>query len=201
MNTPSHCTINLALLSRATTPHHNGAIALGAVLPDLPIFIFYFVAKYLQKMPERQIWSEGYYQPLWQNLVALGHSIPLAAIAAALCYYFNWTTAALLFASMVFHSLFDLPVHNDDAHRHFYPFSNYRFISPISYWDPKHYGRIVSLVELLLVIAVTPLILTLFTSILLKALIMVWPLLFLVSYFRLYLIEGFKEKNPSSKGN
>ena len=56
---------------------------------------------------------------------------------------------------MVLHSLLDLPVHNDDAHRHFFPLSNYRFISPISYWDPNHYGGIVSVVELLLVLLAT----------------------------------------------
>lgn len=53
--------------------------------------------------------------------------------------------------SMVFHSLGDLPVHHDDAHRHFFPFSDYRLISPISYWDPQHYGRIVAGVEVLAV--------------------------------------------------
>jgi len=46
-------------------------------------------------------------------------------------------------------------VHNDDAHRHFFPFSNYRFISPFSYWDRNHYGSIVSFVEMLLVLLST----------------------------------------------
>jgi len=46
----------------------------------------------------------------------------------------------------------DLPLHNDDAHRHFFPFSNWRFISPVSYWDPKHYGTIVAPIEILIVI-------------------------------------------------
>jgi len=61
----------------------------------------------------------------------------------------------ILFISMILHSLGDLPVHNDDAHRHFFPFSNYRFISPLSYWDRKHYGSIVSLVEMFLVLLST----------------------------------------------
>jgi len=56
---------------------------------------------------------------------------------------------------MVIHAVLDLPVHHDDAHRHFFPFSNYRFMSPISYWDPKHYGNIVALVEQLLVFGAT----------------------------------------------
>ena len=50
---------------------------------------------------------------------------------------------------MFLHLLCDLAVHNDDAHRHFLPFTNWRFISPISYWDPKHYGIIFSALEFL----------------------------------------------------
>ena len=69
--------------------------------------------------------------------------------------YFGWESVQILFLSMILHSLGDLPVHNDDAHRHFFPFSNYRFISPFSYWDRKHYGSIVSVVEMLLVLLST----------------------------------------------
>jgi hypothetical protein len=65
------------------------------------------------------------------------------------------SNVSYLFEMTILHSLGDLPVHNDDAHRHFFPFSNYRFISPISYWDRKHYGSIVSLVEMLLVLLST----------------------------------------------
>jgi hypothetical protein len=41
---------------------------------------------------------------------------------------------------MVLHGLCDLPLHHDDAHRHFLPLSHLRFESPVSYWDPAHYG-------------------------------------------------------------
>jgi hypothetical protein len=84
-------------------------------------------------------------------VVSLFHSIPLAVIGWLIAYYFGRQNLQILFLSMVLHSLGDLPVHNDDAHRHFFPFSNYRFISPISYWDQNHYGSIVSVVEMLLV--------------------------------------------------
>jgi len=87
--------------------------------------------------------------------VALFHSIPLAGIGWLIAYYLGWPSVQILFISMILHSLGDLPVHNDDAHRHFFPFSNYRFISPFSYWDRNHYGSIVSLVEMLLVLLST----------------------------------------------
>ncbi|MGB3265790.1 MAG: hypothetical protein WBA89_17740 [Microcoleus sp.] len=155
MKTPSHAIINLAILGRAQHSEFNLLIVTGGILPDIPIFLFYFWAKYIARLPEATIWSTAYYEPFVQNIVALFHSIPLAVIGWLIAYYFGWQSVQILFFSMILHSLGDLPVHNDDAHRHFFPFSNYRFISPISYWDRKHYGSIVSVVEMLLVLLST----------------------------------------------
>jgi hypothetical protein len=47
----------------------------------------------------------------------------------------------------------DLLLHHEDAHAHFWPFSDYRFASPVSYWNPAYYGQIASTLELLLVSA------------------------------------------------
>ncbi|MBW4518621.1 MAG: hypothetical protein KME16_02665 [Scytolyngbya sp. HA4215-MV1] len=154
MNTPSHAIINLALLIDQK-PQAALTIAIGAILPDLPIFVLYFWAKLIQRLPERQIWTEMYWQPFWQNWTAAFHSIPLAIIGILIARHYGWQRVEILFWSMLFHSFLDLPVHHDDAHRHFFPFSNYRFISPISYWDPKYHGRIVSVLERLMVLAST----------------------------------------------
>ena len=67
MNTPSHAIINLALLIKFQPPQANLAIIIGGILPDIPIFIFYFWAKFIARLPERKIWSEVYYQPLMQQ--------------------------------------------------------------------------------------------------------------------------------------
>ncbi|MDJ1182702.1 hypothetical protein [Roseofilum casamattae] len=155
MNTPSHAILNLALLGKAKFPQYNLLIAFGGIAPDIPIFLFYGWAKLIAKLPESQIWSEAYYEPGWQTFIALSHSIPLATIILILAYWIDWQWLQLFCLSLICHSLLDLPVHHDDAHRHFFPFSNYRFNSPFSYWDVNHYGVWVSLVEMLLVIAAT----------------------------------------------
>jgi hypothetical protein len=151
MNTPSHAILNWALLTKTSKHPLVWPILLGAVLPDLPIFVFYGWAKLIQRLPESVIWTQAYYRPFWQTWIALLHSIPLASMGFVLSAVLGWQIPAQLFGSMVLHSLGDLPVHHDDAHRHFFPFSDYRFISPLSYWDPRHHGTIVALIEISLV--------------------------------------------------
>ncbi len=151
MNTPSHAIINLAILGKVFPSEFNLFMVLGGLLPDIPIFLFYGWAKLIAKMPERQIWSQAYYAPLMQTIIAIFHSIPLAFMGFAIASFYQWKIIQILCLSLILHSLFDLPVHHDDAHPHFFPFSKYRLISPFSYWDIKHYASLVSLVEILLV--------------------------------------------------
>jgi membrane-bound metal-dependent hydrolase YbcI (DUF457 family) len=187
VNTPSHYVLNLVLLGTTIAPNATVAITLGAILPDAPIFIFYGVSKWIYRLPEAQIWTEAYYQPVWQNIIAFSHSIPLAAIGALICWYWGWKSGLIFCISLIFHSLLDLPVHHDDAHRHFYPFSDYRFISPLSYWNPKYYGNIVALVELCLVAIATPGVWKLLKTPLSKGLLLGINLLYVFAYSRFYL--------------
>jgi hypothetical protein len=152
MNTPSHAILNLVIFNQQVQNQASYAILIGAILPDLPIFWFYFLMKFVYRLPMSQVWSEVYYQPFWQGIISTFHSIPLALLGVLIAHLLGWKTLEIGFWSMVLHSLLDLPVHNNDAHRHFFPLSNYRFISPISYWDRKHYGGIVALVEISLVL-------------------------------------------------
>ncbi|MDY6803247.1 MAG: hypothetical protein SXA11_05500 [Cyanobacteriota bacterium] len=186
MNTPSHAIINLAVLGKSKLPQLNLAIVMGGFLPDIPIFAFYFWAKFIARMPEGKIWSEAYYQPFMQNVVAISHSIPLALIGWAIAYYFKSELMQVIFLSMVLHCLLDLPVHHDDAHRHFFPLSNYRFISPISYWDPKHYGAIVAFVEMTMVLLGTFRVFPWVSSTVGQVLMVGVNVVYLVGYFLFY---------------
>jgi len=187
VNTLSHYIFNLVVLGNSIAPNQTLAIALGAILPDVPIFIFYGVSKFVYQLPEKEIWGQAYYDPLWQTLVALFHSFPLALIGLLACLYWQWHAGAIFFASFFLHSLLDFPVHHDDAHRHFFPLSDYRFISPISYWDPAHYGTIVALGEVLMMLAMTPLAIALLKSGISKGIIFILDLLYIVGYARFYL--------------
>ena len=149
MNTPAHAIFNLALLGRKEKFEWNPLIIWGALIPDLAMFGFYALMK-LSDVPERQIWGTEYYRPVWQNIFDLFNSIPLALLGIGVMLHFQRTGWALLFGSVLLHCLQDLPLHVDDGHRHFWPLSQFRYESAVSYWDPNHYGHIAASVELVL---------------------------------------------------
>ena len=149
MNTPSHCILNLAILDRGSLKGCTWPIVLGSWLPDAAIFVFYGWAR-LMGLPEEVIWSEAYYAPAWQHIFAIGNSMPLALLGLSLCLWLKRPAWIALFASALLHHLEDLPLHHEDAHQHFWPLSDYRFVSPVSYWDPAQFGRYGALAELTL---------------------------------------------------
>ncbi len=149
MNTPSHCILNLAILDQGSLKGCTWPIFFGSWLPDAAIFLFYGWAKAIG-LPEAAIWNEAYYASAWQSIFAIGNSIPLALLGLGLFLWWRRLGWAALFASALLHQLEDLPLHHDDAHQHFWPFSDYRFVSPVSYWDPAEFGRYGALAELTL---------------------------------------------------
>jgi hypothetical protein len=153
VNTPAHLVVNLALLGGGPRRAHTGPIALGALLPDLPMFGFYLWQKLVLATPERVIWSSAYFEPGWQLCFDLANSIPLAGLGLAVGLALRRTDLSLLCASVLLHCALDLPVHREDAHRHFLPFSSWQFVSPVSYWDPAHHGARVAGLETALLCA------------------------------------------------
>lgn len=152
MNTPAHAVVNLWLLGSEERPGEVWPLAAGAVLPDLPMVVFYAWEK-LRGTAEAVIWGERYYEAGWQAFFDLFNSIPILLVVMALARWVGRRGLFLLAASMTLHGFFDLPLHREDAHRHFWPLSDFRFESPISYWDPDHFGGWFALAEIALVLA------------------------------------------------
>lgn len=156
MNTQTHMLLAGVLLAKAGKGNRarNWAIGLGALLPDIAIFWMFFWSKIIGA-PEREVWSNWYYNPPWSTAIDASNSLPLfigIALLGYVLYRRNPTAtfnAVLLFgaAAAIVHLVFDLPLHVNDAHAHFWPLSHWKFISPISYWDPEHYGQYWSLFE------------------------------------------------------
>lgn len=170
MNTQTHLLISAFLLARPARPRRNVALLVGALLPDLAIYLLVVWAK-IQSIPEWRIWGEFYWQEPWQSLGALGNSVPLYLVGFLIALAFAYRESdsgssrlklifwpgndrdrlpivfAVLFVSCLIHILFDFPVHVDDAHRHFWPVSDWRFVSPFSYWNPAHFGVEIQIIE------------------------------------------------------
>lgn len=147
MNTQTHLLVSAALLMRGGQPQRNTAVVIGALLPDLSIYTMYALAK-AQAVPESVIWGQMHFSETWQTWSALTNSVPIFAALAVLGVARNWMPLWVFAVSALAHIALDLPVHNDDAHRHFWPFTDWRFESPFSYWSPAHNGDWVMLAEL-----------------------------------------------------
>jgi hypothetical protein len=140
MNTPAHLAVNLLLLTRKDRPDLVWPAAAGSIAPDVPMIVFYGWARLWVKLPEAEIWRSAYFHPGWQAVIDLGHSMPLSVLAVIVFAAAGRPGAAVFFAAMGLHAAGDLLLHHDDAHRHLFPISNWRFNSPVSYWDPAHHG-------------------------------------------------------------
>ncbi|MEO0828424.1 MAG: hypothetical protein AAFW84_08630 [Cyanobacteria bacterium J06635_15] len=147
MNTPAHVVLNLLCVGRHDMTSVITPVVVGAILPDAPMFVMYFIAKVIWRQPESVIWTKTYNQAGWQNFIDLFNSVPLMLVGLGLCWWTDSKLGMLLFISMLMHIAGDLPLHHDDAHRHFFPLSNWRFYSPVSYWDPRYHGRFVTMLE------------------------------------------------------
>lgn len=152
MLTPGHAIVNMAIISGNKKKTPFAPIVWGAILPDLSMVGFYVWNRWVMGFPSKYIWGELYFTHEWMAFFDVFHSFPLIAAAAAVAYFKKLRRSFYFFLSMFLHSVFDLPLHNDDAHRHFFPLSLYKFKSPFSYWDPEHHGRMMTFLEVLLVI-------------------------------------------------
>lgn len=183
MNTPTHALLNLALLARgARARGRAGPVVAGAVLPDAAMYVLFVVATFVWRQPQAEIWGDTYFRPGWQHAVDALHAFPLLGAVLAATYLPPRTSGAplggpdesrnatpggraggrarrwvrLAAASALLHAGADFLVHAEDAHHHLWPLSDWRFVSPVSYWDPRHHGLVFAPLECLAALALLP---------------------------------------------
>lgn len=159
----THVLMASALLARPGKRVQNCAVLVGAIVPDLAIYTLLLWSK-AASIPERKVWRELYWQEPWQSWTAAGNSIPIyvvtllvgVVVARQFRSSFQLGVALIFFAlAALIHIAGDLPVHVADAHRHLWPLSDWKFISPVSYWNPNHHGNVFALFEIGLGIVLT----------------------------------------------
>jgi len=151
MNTQSHVLMGAYFFGKAA-PLAAAIGAVGGALPDLPMIA---IVVYLKATGHtgQEIFQTLYWQNWWQITNAIAHSFllwgGLMLIAFLLRQSQNefWNLGFVFAASGFLHCCIDFCVHREDAHMHFWPLTRYKFTSPVSYYDPSHYGQYFSLFE------------------------------------------------------
>ncbi|MBV6631896.1 MAG: cobalamin biosynthesis protein CobQ [Alphaproteobacteria bacterium] len=159
MNTPTHIALGFFALCRPDLKGEGQdqvavpglrdhlVVLAGSLAPDAILYVLYAYARLVQGLTDERIFRVEYFSDSWQSVLAIGNSAPLyaallaAGVAAKLRPLWLFAAAALL------HIATDLPLHHDDGHAHLWPFTMWKFESPVSYWDPAHFGNIAMPVE------------------------------------------------------
>lgn len=155
MITPSHIIYGWAL-AKATdqTPNKPRILAfvLGSFLPDLPTYLFFFVHTFIWGTSQQLMWDELYFDSVWTPIITLSHSLLLWPLLLLGATFLKYKLLQYISSAALLHVVMDFFVHHDDAYRHFWPVSDWKFFSPLSYYDPRFFGQWVSLIDAIVII-------------------------------------------------
>ena len=150
MNTPAHLIFGLTAFGKAGRPAVTAAAFAGAMLPDLSLYLL--VGWHLQILgtAPQIVFGQLYFSDGWQSIFRIDNSFILWGIAFAFGAMMRAPIVIALCGAALLLLGFDFLLHNDDGRAHFWPLSNWVFQSPVSYWDPDHYGNIAGAIEVAL---------------------------------------------------
>ena len=150
MNTPAHLIFGLTAFGKAQRPAVTSAAFAGALIPDLSLYLMAgWHLRVLGTSPD-VVFGQLYFSDDWQSIFRIDNSIILWGIMFAIGAMLRAPVIIALCGAALLHLGADFLLHNDDGRAHFWPLSNWIFQSPVSYWDPDHYGNILSAVEVAL---------------------------------------------------
>ena len=152
MITSTHALLSLAVLSKRGERKRNLSVLFGSLLPDMAIFLWAPYQAIVNGVSGEEMWDKLYFEPPMQNLIAWFNSIPIYGALALIGFLARsklWGKLLLVFAlAALIHIAGDMPVHADDAYRHFWPISDWRFYSPLSFWDVDHHAGWVGKIDM-----------------------------------------------------
>ena len=110
------------------------------------------------------MWDTLYFDSAWTPFITLSHSLILWPMLLLLATLTKQALLRYVSAAALLHVCMDFFVHHDDAYRHFWPLSDWKFLSPLSYYDPKYYGDWVGAIDAVVVIGLLVWLATLYTN-------------------------------------
>jgi hypothetical protein len=125
-----------------------GPLVAGAILPDLPYVVF-FVAAAIEHGP-RAFADPALWRSVWAHPLVVGlHSfLPWAVTMLLLISTHAGRSPGVVafIAGWGSHIVIDMFTHRSDGYPIFWPLSDYRFPTPVSYWEPAYHSRAFALV-------------------------------------------------------
>jgi len=124
----------------------------GGIAPDLPMLIMVFYATRISGISQQEVFGDLFFSKGWQEVFAMDHSFLVWGALLAVGLMFRILSIVAFAGSAVAHAAVDFVTHHSDARQQFWPFTDWVFRSPISYWDPSYFGNIMGPIEALLVV-------------------------------------------------
>ena len=177
MNTPSHFLINYSVGRLLRLPQRYAvkmsAVVWGSLAPDVMLYVLSITTTLYFRVIHG--WSVGYamdygfdtlfFENIWWIVLHNVMQAPLVLVGAMVVamlgmrtargasnerMYAIWLWVVVFLASALLHTILDIFTHHDDGPLLLFPFNfDVRFRSPVSYWDPQHFGNIFYQFELL----------------------------------------------------
>lgn len=149
MNTPAHLIFGAAAFAKPEAPRVTLAALLGGLMPDLSLYLMAGWHLYILGTSPHIVFNVLYFSDTWQAIFAFDNSFIVWGALLGFALMSRSPVFVAFAGAGLLHLALDFPLHNDDARVHFWPVSDWRFISPVSYWDRQHYGGIVGPLEML----------------------------------------------------
>lgn len=153
MNTPAHLIIGVAAFGRPDVRKATSAALLGAAAPDVSLYVMTAVSIWVMGISPDVVFRELYYSDAWQQVFAIDNSFVLWGIGLGLALWSKSKVWTAFTGAALLHLIFDFPLHTHDARMHFWPLTDWKFHSPISYWDSGAGADAVGIGALVLVLA------------------------------------------------
>ncbi|SDE50373.1 cobalamin biosynthesis protein CobQ [Limimaricola pyoseonensis] len=172
MNTPAHLIFGAAAFGRPGRPAVTAAALLGGLTPDLSLYLLVGWSLLVEGVPAAVIFRDYYFSDAWMAVFAIDNSIPLWAAGLALALYGRWPVLVAFAGAGLLHLGLDLALHAEDARPMLWPFTEWRFVSPFSYWDSARHAGLVGPLEAGLSVALTGWMLWRFRSLAMRAVLL-----------------------------
>ncbi|MEO1639318.1 MAG: cobalamin biosynthesis protein CobQ [Pseudomonadota bacterium] len=153
MNTPAHLIFGMTAFGKTNRAAVTAAAFVGALIPDLSLYLLSGWHLLVLGTSPDVVFGQLYFSDLWQSIFRIDNSIVLWSLGLAVAVMARSGVGIALCGAALLHLGLDFPLHHDDGRAHFWPISNWIFESPVSYWDPAHYGNIVGVIEVIAVLA------------------------------------------------